>query len=190
VSRPLSHYALGVFGWLATTGTLAESVAAIAVAMVLRRARAVALLLQRQARQAAKRRNPTNCRARRSGLGTWQMLMVLRRTWPVRSSSTKWPQMVRRISEPSLPVPVACRFKALRVARLRTVVELGRPAEPLAQPRTVSPAHARGLPGRPLPPALRLLGEPWVAIRLFVLEVGHGSRGSVRPPPMSSIRSR
>jgi hypothetical protein len=25
---------------------------------------------------------------------------------------------------------------------------------------------------------------------LFVLEVGHGSRGSVRPPPMSSIRSR
>jgi hypothetical protein len=26
--------------------------------------------------------------------------------------------------------------------------------------------------------------------RLFVLEVGHGSRGSVRPPPMSSIRSR
>jgi hypothetical protein len=24
---------------------------------------------------------------------------------------------------------------------------------------------------------------------LFVLEVGHGSRGSVRPPPMSSIRS-
>jgi hypothetical protein len=108
----------------------------------------------------------------------------------VRSSSTKWPQMVRRISEPSLPVPVACRFKALRVARLRTVVELGRPAEPLAQPRTVSPAHARGLPGRPLPPALRLLGEPWVAIRLFVLEVGHGSRGSVRPPPMSSIRSR
>ena len=47
VIRPVSEYALGVFGWLATTGTLAESVAAITVAMVLRRERTAALLLKR-----------------------------------------------------------------------------------------------------------------------------------------------
>lgn len=45
VSRPVSEYALGDFGWLATTKTLAEGVAAIALAMALRRERAAALLL-------------------------------------------------------------------------------------------------------------------------------------------------
>jgi hypothetical protein len=45
VSRPVSEYALGDFGWLATIRTLAEGVAAIALAMALRRERAAALLL-------------------------------------------------------------------------------------------------------------------------------------------------
>jgi hypothetical protein len=45
LSRPVSEYALGDFRWLATTETLAEGVAAIALAMALRRERAAALLL-------------------------------------------------------------------------------------------------------------------------------------------------
>ena len=45
VSRPVSEYALGDFRWLATIRTLAEGVAAIALAMALRRERAAALLL-------------------------------------------------------------------------------------------------------------------------------------------------
>ena len=45
VSRPVSEYALGDFGWLAKIRTLAEGVAAIALAMALRRERAAALLL-------------------------------------------------------------------------------------------------------------------------------------------------
>ena len=37
------------------------------------------------------------------------MMLVLRRTSPVRLSRTKWPRLVRRSWEPSLPVPVPCR---------------------------------------------------------------------------------
>jgi hypothetical protein len=37
------------------------------------------------------------------------MMLVLRRTWPVRLSRTKWPRLVKRIWEPSLPAPVPCR---------------------------------------------------------------------------------
>jgi hypothetical protein len=37
------------------------------------------------------------------------LMMVLRRTWPVRLSRTKWPRMVKRIWEPSLPLPCPCR---------------------------------------------------------------------------------
>lgn len=37
------------------------------------------------------------------------MMLVLRRTWPVRLSRTTWPWLVKRIWEPSLAVPVPCR---------------------------------------------------------------------------------
>jgi hypothetical protein len=40
---------------------------------------------------------------------TRQVLMVLRRTSPASLSRTKWPRLVRRIWEPSSPVPVPCR---------------------------------------------------------------------------------
>jgi hypothetical protein len=41
---------------------------------------------------------------------TRQVLMIgLQRSSPVRLSRTKWRRIVKRISEPSLPVPVACR---------------------------------------------------------------------------------
>jgi hypothetical protein len=45
VTRPVSEYALGDFGWLATIMTVAEGVGAIALAVALRRERAPALLL-------------------------------------------------------------------------------------------------------------------------------------------------
>jgi Protein of unknown function (DUF998) len=45
VTRAVSEYALGDFGWLATIGTVAEGVGAIALAVALRRERAAALLL-------------------------------------------------------------------------------------------------------------------------------------------------
>ena len=45
VTRPVSEYALGDFGWLATIRTLAQGVAPIALAVALRRERAGALLL-------------------------------------------------------------------------------------------------------------------------------------------------
>ena len=44
-TRPVSEYALGDFGWLATIRTLAEGVGTIALAVALRRERAGALLL-------------------------------------------------------------------------------------------------------------------------------------------------
>ena len=51
-----------------------------------------------------------------------------------------------------------------RVARPCPLVALSGLVERLAQPHTVSPAHARRLPGRPLPSASeRLLGEPSLA---------------------------
>jgi hypothetical protein len=45
VTRPVSEYALGDFGWLATIRTLAQGVGPIALAVALRRERAGALLL-------------------------------------------------------------------------------------------------------------------------------------------------
>jgi hypothetical protein len=45
VTRAVSEYALGDFGWLATIGTVAEGVGAIALAVALRRERAAAFLL-------------------------------------------------------------------------------------------------------------------------------------------------
>jgi hypothetical protein len=45
VTRPVSEYALGDFGWLATIMTVAEGVGAIALAVALRRERVAALLL-------------------------------------------------------------------------------------------------------------------------------------------------
>jgi hypothetical protein len=45
MSRPVSEYALGDFGWLAAIGTVAQGVAAIALAVALRRERAAAVLL-------------------------------------------------------------------------------------------------------------------------------------------------
>ena len=45
VTRAVSEYALGDFGWLATIGTVAKGVGAIALAVALRRERAAALLL-------------------------------------------------------------------------------------------------------------------------------------------------
>jgi Protein of unknown function (DUF998) len=44
-TRPVSEYALGDFGWLATTRTLAQGVGPIALAVALRRERLGALLL-------------------------------------------------------------------------------------------------------------------------------------------------
>jgi hypothetical protein len=49
VTRPVSEYALGKFGWLATTRTLAEGVGAIALAVALLLERAVALRVERAA---------------------------------------------------------------------------------------------------------------------------------------------
>jgi hypothetical protein len=41
---------------------------------------------------------------------TRQVLVVAsRQTWPVRLSRTKWPWLVKRIWEPSLPALVPCR---------------------------------------------------------------------------------
>jgi Protein of unknown function (DUF998) len=45
MSRPVSEYALGDFGWLAAIGTVAQGVGAIALAVALRRQRAAAMLL-------------------------------------------------------------------------------------------------------------------------------------------------
>jgi Protein of unknown function (DUF998) len=45
VTRAVSEYALGEFEWLATIGTVAEGIGAIALAVALRRERAAALLL-------------------------------------------------------------------------------------------------------------------------------------------------
>ena len=45
VTRPVSEYALGDFGWLATIMTVAEGVGAMALAVALRRERVAALLL-------------------------------------------------------------------------------------------------------------------------------------------------
>lgn len=63
VSRPVSEYALGDFRWLATIRTLAEGVAAIALAMALRRERAAALL---RALVALRRSSGTSRRSRRT----------------------------------------------------------------------------------------------------------------------------
>jgi hypothetical protein len=45
VARPVSEYALGDFGWLATIRTLAQGIGPIALAVALRRERVGALLL-------------------------------------------------------------------------------------------------------------------------------------------------
>ncbi len=45
VTRPVSEYALGAYGWLATIGTLAEGLGALGLAVALRRRRLAAVLL-------------------------------------------------------------------------------------------------------------------------------------------------
>ena len=45
VTRPVSEYALGRFGWLATIGTVAEGLGALGLAVALRQKRAAAALL-------------------------------------------------------------------------------------------------------------------------------------------------
>ena len=45
VTRPVSEYALGGFGWLATTGTVAQGLGALGLAVALRQERVAAALL-------------------------------------------------------------------------------------------------------------------------------------------------